>query len=103
MGPVENRHGFVRPAEVDETAAVAQERVGVLRCDAELLPAAGGVGIAVRGGRYVAACFCESGGGRDQGVVGIGSAGLESGGEVVGDVEVIDRERRSDSAGRNTA
>ena len=75
-GVVENRGSLVGLAEVDEAAAVALEGECVLRDHAELFPALGGVGVAVRGGLVVAAGFGEGGGGGDEGVLGVGSAGL---------------------------
>ena len=87
----EDRGSLVWLAEVDEAAAVALEGVGVFGDDAELLPARGGVGIPVPGGLRVSSSFGERGGGGDEGVVGVGGAGLVAGGEALGDVEVIDR------------
>ena len=98
-GLVENRRSFVRLAEVDEAAAVAQEGVGMFGDDAEPFPALGGVGVAVRGGLVVAACFGEGGVGCDQGVVGVRRVGLVVGGEALGDVALVDRERGSDECG----
>ena len=73
--------------------------MGVFGDDAELFPALGGVGVPVRGGLVVAACFGEGGGGGDEGVVGVWRMGLVAGGEVVGDVGVIDRKCSSDERG----
>ena len=63
-GVVEDRGSVVWLAEVDEAAAVAEQRECVLGDHAELLPALGGVCVAVRGGLEVAAGFGEGGGGR---------------------------------------
>ena len=99
VGLVENRRSLVWVAEGDKAAAVAEESVGVFGDDAELFPALGGVGVPVRGGLVITACFGEGSGGGDEGVVGVPSTGLVAGSEVAGDVEVIDRKCSSDDRG----
>ena len=89
-GLVEDRRSFVWLAEVDEAAAVALEGVGVFGDDAEPFPALGGVGVAVRGGLVVAACFGEGGGGGDEGVLGVRRVGLVVRGEALGDAALIE-------------
>ena len=95
-GPVESRRSFVRLAEADQAAAVAQKSVGVFGDDAELFPAPGGVGVAVRGRQVVAVSLGQRGGGANEGVLCVWSVRSVVLAEAPGEAALIESDRRPD-------
>ena len=91
---------LARPTEADETAAVAQQGVCVLGHHAELFPALGGVGIALRRPGDVAGGFGDDGGGGDERMFGVAVVRLDAGDESLREGAVVERDGASHERGQ---
>ncbi len=74
----QDRCGLGRSGEPDEAPALAEERERVLGDDPEPLPAIGGLLVGFGGGWEVSSGLGEGRLGRDEGVLSVGTAGLET-------------------------
>ena len=76
-GRVAGSGGLAHSRELEEAPATAEERERLLYDDPEPLPAIGGLGVGIGGGLEVPAGLGSGSVRRDEGVLGVGVAGLE--------------------------